>query len=55
MYVTKGNNLWIILSALIVIFDGSYILLRPHSLKGGKYFDLYFPYDIYIKYDTLYG
>ena len=55
MYVSKGVYLWLILSSIIVIFDASYVLLRPHSLKGGKYEDIYSPYQLYIKFDTLYG
>ena len=35
--ISKGVTLWLIISSIIVIFDGCYILLRPHTLKGGKY------------------
>lgn len=55
MYVSKATYLWLTLSALIVIFDASYVLLRPESMKGGKYFHIYAPYELYIKFDTLYG
>ncbi len=55
MFISKGVRLWLVLSALIVIFDASYVLLRPHSLKGGKYECFYGPYQKYIQYDTLYG
>ena len=55
MYISKGVYLWLIVSSLIVIYDASYVLLRPHSLKGGKYEHIYQPYQLYIKFDTLYG
>ncbi len=55
MYISKGVYFWLILSATIVIWDASYVLLRPHSMQGGKYEHIFSPYQIYIKFDTLYG
>ena len=55
MYISKGIYLWLVLSSVIVLFDASYVLLRPHSLKGGQYEWLFEPYQIYIQFDTLYG
>lgn len=55
MYVSKPLYAWFVLSAVIVIFDASYVLLRPESLRGGKYFNIFSPYELYIKHDTLYG
>jgi len=55
MFLSKFNYIWLVVSATIVIWDASYVLLRPHSLKGGLYEHLYAPYQIYIKYDTLYA
>ena len=55
MFLSKFNYIWLIVSATIVIWDASYVLLRPHSLKGGIYEQYYAPYQIYIKYDTLYA
>lgn len=55
MYLSKFVYFWLILSATIVIWDATYVLLRPHSLAGGKYFQYFSPYQLYIKFDTLYG
>lgn len=46
---------WLVLSSIIVIFDALYILNRPHTLPGGKYGHIYGPYEIYTRYDALYG
>jgi hypothetical protein len=55
MFVPKPLYLWLFLSAVIVLFDAAYVLLRPDTLQGGKYFSIFAPYDIYIKFDTLYA
>lgn len=54
-YITKGVLFWLVVSLIIVIIDASYILLRPHTLEGGKYFQFYSLYRYYIPYDSLYG
>jgi hypothetical protein len=46
---------WLVASSLIVIYDASYVLLRPASMEGGKLFPYYSAYALYIQYDTLYG
>lgn len=55
MFVPNSLYIWLILSALIVLYDAAYVLLRPDSVRGGKYFHIFSGYDIYIKYDTLYA
>lgn len=55
MYLSKFVYFWLILSATIVIWDATYVLLRPLSLAGGKYFQFFAPYQHYIKFDTLYA
>ena len=55
MYITKGVLIWLIISSIIVIIDAFYILNRPHTLPGGKWGHFYAPYEIYTRYDTLYG
>jgi len=55
MFVPKPLYLWLVLSAIIVIFDALYVLLRPETLRGGKYFNIFAPYEMYVKFDTLYG
>lgn len=55
MFVPKWLYIWLVASSLIVIFDASYVLLRPDSMQGGSLFAYFSPYDLYIKYDTLYG
>ena len=55
MFVPKWLNIWLVLSSLIVIFDASYVLLRPASMRGGHLFPYFSPYELYIQFDTLYG
>lgn len=55
MFVPKPLYAWLLLSAVIVLFDATYVLLRPETLRGGKYFSIFAPYEMYIKFDTLYG
>jgi hypothetical protein len=55
MFVHKALYVWLVLSSLIVIYDASYVLLRPDSMLGGKLFGFFSAYDLYIKFDTLYG
>ena len=54
MYLSKGVVAWLVISSIIVIIDGFYILARPETLKGGKYATFYQPYQLYIQYDRLY-
>ena len=55
MYISKGVYFWLIISSIIVIFDGAFILLRPETLPGGKYSHIYAPYQLYIQFDALYA
>lgn len=55
MYIPKPLYIWLILSSFVVIYDASYVLLRPDTMVGGKYFQYFSAYDLYIKFDTLYG
>jgi hypothetical protein len=55
MFIPKGIRIWLIVSAIIVIYDASYVLLRPLSMRGGKLFSIFFPYELYTQYDTLYA
>ena len=55
MYVSSLLLFWLALSGIIVIYDACFVLLRPETLPGGKYAAIYSPYQLYIKYDTLYG
>lgn len=55
MFIPKALNVWLLLSSLIVIYDATYVLLRPASMVGGDLFRYFSAYDLYIKYDTLYG
>lgn len=55
MFVPKWLFYWLVLSSFIVIFDATYVLLRPATMAGGALFPYFSPYDLYIKYDTLYG
>lgn len=55
MFIPSGLYLWLVVSALVVVFDAAYVLLRPHSLRGGKYFHIFAPYELYAKMDSLYA
>lgn len=55
MFVPRLILAWIFLSNLIVIFDAFFVLNRPETLKGGKYYPVFKPYENYYKFDTLYA
>ncbi|KAM0749864.1 hypothetical protein T439DRAFT_326758 [Meredithblackwellia eburnea MCA 4105] len=48
-------NAWIAISTCIVFWDAGFCLLRPHSMKGGKLFWIWQPYDLYSTVDLVYG
>lgn len=48
-------NKWLILSSLICIYDGSFCVLRPHSLPGGCLEKVFWGYKIYIMADKHYA
>jgi hypothetical protein len=54
-FVPRWFVVWMVISYLIMIWDASYVLLRPATMKSGHLFSYYSPYELYIKYDTLYG
>lgn len=55
MFIPKWLNVWLVVSSLVVIYDASYVLLRPATMEGGELFRYFSGYALYIKYDTLYG
>jgi hypothetical protein len=54
-FIPAWLKIWFFLSSLIVFFDAFFIINRPHTLKGGQYYNIYFLYDNYTIYDTLYA
>ena len=54
MFVPKGILFWVFVSNVIVCFDAFFVINRPETLKGGKYYDFFQPYELYYKYDKLY-
>ncbi|KAK9429909.1 hypothetical protein V1505DRAFT_372560 [Lipomyces doorenjongii] len=46
---------WFVLSNVIVTWDASYVLSRPHSFPGGKWHFLWKPYALYGEIDYVYG
>lgn len=54
MYVSKKVCLWMLISAIIVCIDAFFVINRPETLKGGKYYQYFSLYELYTKYDTLY-
>ena len=48
--------LWLAISLPLVTWDIGYVLLRPHSMPGGKYhWPLWVPYELYGRVDYIYG
>lgn len=47
---------WLAVSLPLVLWDAGYVLLRPHSMPGGKYhWPLWVPYELYGRTDYIYG
>ncbi|THX59413.1 hypothetical protein D6D06_02074 [Aureobasidium pullulans] len=47
---------WLCISMPLVTWDSFYVLLRPHSMPGGKYQKpLWVPYELYGQVDHIYG
>ena len=55
MYISKAIIFWLVVSSIIVYFDAFYVLMRPETLAGGKYYHIFKPYELYVQFDTLYG
>ncbi|KKK23006.1 hypothetical protein P175DRAFT_0438307 [Aspergillus ochraceoroseus IBT 24754] len=48
--------LWLVVSLPLVIWDAGYVLLRPHSMPGGKWHSpIWSPYALYGTVDYIYG
>lgn len=47
--------LWLLISVPVVLWDTSYVLLRPHSMPGGSLHYLWTPYALYGTVDYTYG
>jgi hypothetical protein len=48
--------IWLLVSLPLVLWDCGYVLLRPHSMPGGKlHRPLWVPYELYGTVDYLYG
>jgi hypothetical protein len=54
-FIPSWYKLWLVVSSILVVWDCLYIFYRPDTMKGGKYFQYFFPYETYIQIDTLYG
>ncbi|KAL0481854.1 hypothetical protein AKO1_011298 [Acrasis kona] len=48
-------KLWLILGNLIVFWDATFVLMRPHSMAGGLYEYIWIPYQKYILHDKRYA
>ena len=55
MFIPKKIIVWMVICYLILYMDAFYILNRPETLRGGKYFGFFSPYEYYVEYDKLYG
>ncbi|KAK6503798.1 hypothetical protein TWF481_008804 [Arthrobotrys musiformis] len=48
-------TLWLTISLPLVLWDFSYVMLRPHSMPGGKYHLPWKPYALHCEIDLVYG
>ncbi|OJD25697.1 hypothetical protein ACJ73_02928 [Blastomyces percursus] len=48
-------TLWLCISVPVVLWDASYVLLRPHSMPGGSLHYIWSPYALYGTIDYIYG
>ncbi|OXV06309.1 hypothetical protein Egran_05923 [Elaphomyces granulatus] len=47
---------WLIVAIPVVLWDAGFVLLRPHSLPGGKlHSPIWTPYALYVTVDYIYG
>ncbi|KAK5288266.1 hypothetical protein LTR16_003481 [Cryomyces antarcticus] len=48
--------MWLLISLPLVFWDTGYVMLRPHSMPGGKYHSpVWVPYALYGTIDYIYG
>ncbi|KAL3447901.1 hypothetical protein BJX65DRAFT_307578 [Aspergillus insuetus] len=53
---TAAVSLWFFISCPLVLWDAGYVLLRPHSMPGGKWHSpIWTPYALYGTVDYIYG
>lgn len=53
---TRLTLLWLAVSLVLVAWDTSYVLLRPHTMEGGFLHEpLWAPYKLYGTIDHVYG
>lgn len=55
MLAPKWILAWLLISAVICCFDALFVLNRPESLNGGSLFWIFWPYENYYRFDTLYA
>ncbi|KAL1971145.1 hypothetical protein VTN77DRAFT_96 [Rasamsonia byssochlamydoides] len=49
-------TIWLVVSIPLVLWDAGYVLLRPHSMPGGKlHSPIWTPYALYGTIDYIYG
>lgn len=49
-------TVWLLISIPLVLWDAGYVLLRPHSMPGGKFHSpIWTPYALYGTIDYIYG
>lgn len=49
-------TIWLLFSVPLVLWDASYVLLRPYSMPGGRlHSPVFTPYALYGKIDYIYG
>ncbi|KAF2834749.1 hypothetical protein M501DRAFT_1009033 [Patellaria atrata CBS 101060] len=52
---SKLTLIWLVVSLPLVVWDATYVFLRPHSMPGGSLHWPWKPYSIYAYVDLVYG
>lgn len=53
---SASMTIWLLISVPLVLWDAGYVLLRPHSMPGGKlHSPIWTPYALYGTIDYIYG
>ncbi|KAK9458991.1 uncharacterized protein V1516DRAFT_680645 [Lipomyces oligophaga] len=46
---------WLLIGAILVVWDATYLLFRPLSFPGGSLHWIWSPYEVYMEIDYVYG
>jgi hypothetical protein len=55
MHAPFGLKLWLLLSAIVVLWDSAFVLLQPRTFAGGDLHWIFSAYDLYSTVDKAYS